>query len=143
MVVGTVAAAATLVAIPVLTAEVASEVTLVAPPPLAIAEEERETELPASLGGGQHGSPSWSEPKAQEGDAIGIESERPSMARETKVVDILSDDEADDVVELPMPSRELAVVWLEARPSSSPKETSLEWPFPEDPTKVRFVLQDS
>ena len=58
-VVGTATAAASiLVAIPVLTAEVMSEVTLVAPPPLATAEEVRETELPASPGGGLHGSPS-------------------------------------------------------------------------------------
>ena len=72
-----------------------------------MAEEERETELPASPGGGLHGSPSRSELKAPGGDAAGIESERPSVARATEVVEIPSDYEADDVVELPVPSQEL------------------------------------
>ena len=58
------AAASTLVVILVLTVGATSEVTFVAPPPLVAMEEERETELPASLGGGPHGSPAWSEPKA-------------------------------------------------------------------------------
>jgi hypothetical protein len=58
------AVAVALAAIPVVTAEVMSEVTLAAPPPPATVEEERETELPASPGGGLHGSPSWSELKA-------------------------------------------------------------------------------
>ena len=50
------AVASVLAAIPVATAEVVSEVTLAAPPPPAVAKEERETRLPASLGGGLHGS---------------------------------------------------------------------------------------
>jgi len=54
---GTVAEASALAAIPVLTVEVASEVTLAAPPPPTAAEEERETELPTSPGGGLQGSP--------------------------------------------------------------------------------------
>ena len=45
-------AATVLVAIPVVTAEVASVVSLAAPPPPVAAEEERETGLPASPGGG-------------------------------------------------------------------------------------------
>ena len=97
-------AAAALVVIPMLMAEVTSEVTLVAPPPPAEAEEERETELPASPGGGLHGSPSWLEPKAPGGDEAGTESERPVVAHATEVVDILSNDEADDMVELSMSS---------------------------------------
>ena len=101
----------------VLTAEVASEVTLVALPPPAVAEEERETELPASPGGGLHGSPSWSETKASGESAVGEESERPAVVHATKVVDIPSDDEADDMVELPVSSWELAVVQSEAGPS--------------------------
>jgi len=91
-----------LAAISVAMAEVASEVTLVAPPPTA-AEEERETRLPASLGEGPHGSPSRSEPKVP-GGAAGPEPERLSVAHETEVVEIPSDDEADDVMEMPAPS---------------------------------------
>ena len=82
----------------------AAEVTLAAPPPPAAVEEEREIELPASLGGGLHGSPSWSEPKAPGGDVAGMESEGPTVARATEVVDIPSDDEADDMVELSVSS---------------------------------------
>ena len=99
-----------LAAIPMLTVEVVSEVTLAAPPPPAAAEEERETELPASLVGGLHGSPSWSELKAPGGDAAGIESEWPAVARAIEVVEIPSNDEADAMVELLVSSRELAVV---------------------------------
>ena len=58
------AAVVALAAILVLTAEVASEDTLAAPPPPTAVEEERETELPASPGGGLNSSPSRSEPKA-------------------------------------------------------------------------------
>ena len=110
-VVGTAAATvAILVAIPVLTVEVASEVTLAAPPPPAVAKEERETELPASPGGGLHGSPLPSEPKALVGDVAETESECPAAARAIEVVDIPSDDKADDMVELLVSSWELAVV---------------------------------
>ena len=108
---GTVAAAASvLVAIPVLTAGVVSEVTLAAPPPPTAVEEERQTELPASPGGGLHGSPSWSEPKAPEESVARTESERPAAVHATEVVDIPSDDEADDMAEPPVSPRELAVV---------------------------------
>ena len=141
---GTVAAAVSaLVAIPVLTARVASEVTLVAPPPPATAEEERETKLPTSPGGGLHGSPSWLEPKAPGENVAGTESELLAAVHATEVVDIPSDDEADDMVEPPVSSRELAVVQSEARPSGGLPEGDLEWPYPKDPGKVRFVLCDS
>ena len=59
------------------------------------------------------------------------------------MVDILSDDEADDTAEPPVLSRELAVVRSEAGPSSGLEQTDLVWPCPEDPTKVRFILRDS
>ena len=72
-----------------------------------------------------------------------MESERPSVARATEVVEIPSDDKADDAVELPASSQELAVVWSEAGPSSGLEEGDLEWPYPEDPSKVQFVLWDS
>ena len=143
-VVGTAAAAALiLAAIPVLTVEVASDVTLVAPPLPVAAEEERETELPASPGGGLHDSPAWSEPKALGESVARTESERSAAVLATEVVDIPSDDEADDMVEPSMSSRELAMVRSEAVPSGGLPEGDLEWPCPEDPAKVWFVLQDS
>ena len=117
--------------------------SLAAPPPSTVVEEERETKLPALPGGGLHGSPSWSELKALGGDAAEIESEGPVVAHATKVVEIPFDDETDDVVELLAPSWELAVVWSMARPSSRLEEGDLEWPCPEDPSKVRFILWDS
>ena len=132
------AATAALAAIPVPSLEVASKVTLAALPPSAAAEEERETELPASLGRGLHGSPSRSTLKVP-GDAAGSEPKHLLVTHEDEVVDIPSDDEADDV-ELPAPSQELAVVRSEAGPSSGLEETDLVWPYPEDPTKVWFVL---
>ena len=58
-------------------------------------------------------------------------------------MEIPSDDEADDEVEPPMLSWELAVVRSKAGPSSGLEETDLVWPCPEDPTKVWFVLRDS
>ena len=73
----------------------------------------------------------------------GIESEHLPVARETEVVEIPSDDEADDEVEPPVLSRELAVVRSEAGPSGRLPEGDLEWPCPEDPSKVWFVLWDS
>jgi len=73
----------------------------------------------------------------------GMESERPAAARATEVVDILSDDEVDDMVELPVTSQELAVVWSKAGPSSGLPKGDLEWPCPEDPSKVQFVLWNS
>ena len=71
------------------------------------------------------------------------ELECPLVAYETEVVEIPSDDEANDVVELPAPSWELAMVWSEAGPSSGLEEGDLEWPYPEDPTKVWLILWDS
>ena len=104
------AVAVALAAISVPMTEVASEVTLAALPPLASVEEERETELPASSGGGLHGSPSWLEPKAPGERAAGTESERPTAVHATKVVDIPPNDKADELAEPPVSSRELAVV---------------------------------
>ena len=73
----------------------------------------------------------------------GIELERPSAARLTEVVEIPSNDEANDVVELPVLSRELAVVQSEFGPSGGLPEGDLEWPCPEELSKVRFILRDS
>lgn len=138
-----VAAAAALAVIPVATAEVTSEVTLASPPPLAVAEEERETRFLASPGRALHGSPSQSTLEVSRGDAAETKPECLLVACETKVVEIPSDDEADDEVEPPVLSWEQAVVRSKAGPSSRLEETDLVWPCPEDPTKVRFILQDS
>ena len=73
----------------------------------------------------------------------GTESERPAAARTPDVVEIPSDDEADDMVELSVLSRELVVVQSEAGPSGRLPEGDLDWPYPEDPAKVRFILWDS
>ena len=71
------------------------------------------------------------------------ESERPTAAHATEVVDIPSDDEADNMEELSVSSRELAVVPSESGPSGGLPKGDLEWPCPEDPSKVWFVLRDS
>ena len=67
-------------------------------------EEERETGLPASPGEGQHDSPSRSELEVLGGDAVGPEPKCLPVAHEIDVVEIPSDGEAGDEVELPMPS---------------------------------------
>ena len=88
-----------LAAIPVVMAEAVLEVSLVAPSPPATIEEERETRLPASPGGGLCGSPSQSALEVSGGGAAETETERLSVARETEVVEIPSDDEEGDRVE--------------------------------------------
>ena len=70
----------------------------------------------------------------------GTESEHPVAAHATEVVDIPFDDEVDDMVELPVSSRELPVVQSEARPSGGLPKGDLEWPCPEDTSKVWFTL---
>jgi len=128
-------AVATLLAvIPVPMADVASEVTLVAPPPPVVVEETREGELPISSGGGPHGLSLSSEPKAPEGRATGTELGRPAVVEAT---------EAEVVADLPASSRELVVVQPEAGSFGGPPEGDLEWLCPEDPAKARFVLRDS
>ena len=130
------AAATVLAVIQVVMTEATSEVSLVAPSPSAVVEEERETRLPALPGEGSHGSPSLFELEVLGRDVVGTESKRLPMARETEVVEISSDDEAANEVELPVPSQELAVVQSEAWLSSRLEEIDLVWPCPEDPTKV-------
>ena len=126
------AVATVLVAIPVVMAKAILEVSLAPPPPPAAAEEERETGLPAL--------PSWSALVVSRGDVARTEPECLSVARETEVVEITSDNEADDEVEPSVLSRELVVVRSKAGPSSELEETDLEWPCLEDPSKVRFIL---
>ena len=84
--------------------------------------------------------PGLKEPKES---AVRTESGRPVVVHTTEVVDIPSDDEADDLVELPVSSWELEVVQSEAGPSGGLLDGDLEWPCPEDLAKVRFVLRDS
>ena len=109
------AVATVLAAIPVVV-EASPVVSLTAPPPRVMAEEEKETETPASPGRGLHGSPSWSELKAPRENAAKTELERPAAVHITEVVDIPSDDEANDMVELPVSSQELTVVRSKAGP---------------------------
>ena len=75
---------------------------------------------------------------------------RPTASHASEVVEIPSDDEANTMAEplvspweLAVPPRELAVVQLEAGPSSGSTEGDLEWPCPEDPSKAWFILRDS
>ena len=74
---------------------------------------------------------------------VETESECPTATGATEVVEIPSYDEADEMVELLVSSRELAVVQSKAGPSSGLPEGDLEWPYPEDPIKVWFILRDS
>ena len=105
-----VAAAVMVLAAISMVAEALPVVSLVAPPPLVAVEEEKEIEAPASPGEGLHGSPSRSKPKAPGGDMARTELECLAAARATEVVDIPSNDEADDMVEPPVSSRKLAMV---------------------------------
>jgi len=131
----------TMVAI-LVTTKAASVVTLVAPPPLAMTEEERETRLPASPGGGPHGSPSRSEPEVLGVDAARLKAKRLPVGHKIEVVEVSSDDEAGDGVEPSTPSQELVVVQSSAGPSSGLGATDLVWACPEDLRKVRFILWD-
>ena len=108
-----------------------------------LSEEESENRFPASPGGGLHGSPSRLELKAPGESMAGMESESLVAVHTTEVVEITSDDEADDMADPPASSWELAVVQSEAGPSGGVPEGDLEWPCPEDPAKVQFVLRDS
>ena len=66
----------------------------------------------------------------------------PTVGREIEIVEVSFDGEAGDRVEPTAPSQELAVVRSLAGPSSGLGATDLVWPCPEDPRKVRFILQD-
>ena len=138
-----IAAAMLLVVILVPMAEVASEVTLMAPRPPVVVEETRGGKLPTSSGGGLHDPSLPSEPKAPEGSMAGKELGCSAVSHASGVVEILSDDEADTMAKPPVLSWELAVVWSEAGPSGGSSKGDLEWPCPKDPSKAWFVVQDS
>ena len=88
--------------------------------------------------------------KAPEESVAVMELGRPVASHVNEVVEIPSDDEADLAARLPVSPQELivlprgaAVVQLEAGPSGGSSEGDLEWSFPEDPSKARFILRDS
>jgi len=93
------AAVAVMAVIPMAMAEVGSKVTLAIPPPTATTEERRETGLPASLGGGTHGSPSWSELEGSGGDAARLEVEHSPTGHGVEIVEIPCSGEAGTRVE--------------------------------------------
>ena len=119
--------------------------TLAIPPASAAVEERGETGLPASPSRGTHGSPSWSELEASEGDVAWPEIEHPPAGHGAKEVEIPCPGEAGTRVEpsaVPS-SQELAMVWSSAEPSSRLGAThDLVWPYPSNPRKARFVLHD-
>jgi len=80
--------AAVMLAILVATTVVGSEVTLTVPPPIVTAKERREIGLPASPGGGTHGSPSWSELERSGGDAARPKGEHPLAGCRVEIVEI-------------------------------------------------------
>ena len=95
------AAAAVMVAIPMVMAKVRLQVTLVVPPPIVAEEERRETRLSALPGGGAHGSPAWSELEGLGGTMARPEVVHPSASHGVLVVDILFSSEEDTRVEPP------------------------------------------
>ena len=67
--------AAVMAMIPVVMAEVGSEVTLMVPPLTVAVEERKETGLPASPDGGVHGLPTWSELEGFDGTTVRLDVE--------------------------------------------------------------------
>ena len=94
--------------IPVVMAEVGSEVTLVVPPPMTTEEERRETGLPVSPDGGVHGSLAWSELEGSGETMARPEVVHLPMGHGVLVVDIPCSSEVGTGVEPPAipPSRE-------------------------------------
>ena len=130
--------------------EVGSEVTLAIPPPIAMAEERRETGLPASLDGGAHGSPAWSEVEGSGGTVARPEVVHPLASHGVLAVDIPFSDEEDTRVEssaIP-PSRELEMIRsshdtaMAESSSGSGATHELVWPCPSEPEKAWFILRD-
>ena len=62
-------------------------------------EERRETGLPASLGRGTHGSPSWLELEGSRGDVARLEEEHLPMGHGVEIVEIPYSDEVGTRVE--------------------------------------------
>ena len=137
-------------AIPVVSVEAGSGVTLVVPPPLVVQEEKREARLPVSLGGGAHGSPTWSELEGAEGAMTRPEVEQPLASCGFLVVDIPFDGKEDTGVEPPaiLLSQELVMIrssldtMMAGSSDGSGATHELVWPCPSEPGKARFVLHD-
>ena len=129
------AAVAVMAAIPMVMAEVGSEVTLVVPPPIVVEGERRETGLPASLNEEAHDSPAWSELKVSGGTTARLEVVHPPVSHRVLAVAI-------------PPSRELVIIrslhdTIMARSSSRSGVTcELVWPCPDEPGKAWFVHHD-
>ena len=94
-------AVAVMAAIPVVTEEAKSEVTLAVPPLPVVEAERRETGLPVSPGGGAHGSPAWSELEGSEGAMARLEVQQPPASHGVRVEDIPFDGKEDTGVEPP------------------------------------------
>ena len=90
-----------IVVIPMVTGKVGSEVTLMIPLPTAVKEERREIGLPASPGGGAHGSPAWSELEGSGGTVARLEVVHPPASHGVLAVDIPFSGEEDTRVEPP------------------------------------------
>ena len=74
------------------------------PPTPAMAEEGRETRLPALPSGGPLGSPSRSELEVSGGDMARREAEGLPVGHEIEIVEVSSNGEAGDRMEPPVPS---------------------------------------
>ena len=124
-------------AIPVVTVEAGSEVTLAVLPPPVMEEERREIGLPVSPGGRAHGSPAWSELEGAKGAMARPEVEQPPMSHGVLVVDIPFDDEEDIGVEPPAipSSQELVMIRssldtvMAGSSSGSGVTHELVWPY--------------
>ena len=108
------AVAAMMVAIPMVMAEVRSEVRreIGLPPPIVAEEEWRQTGLLASRGRGAHGSPAWSELEGLRGTTARPKVVHPLVSHGVLVVDIPFSGEEYTRVEPPaIPlSRELVMI---------------------------------
>jgi len=143
-------AAAVMVAVPMVTAEARSEVTLVVPPPTVAEEMRRETRLPASPSGGVHGSPAWSELEGSRGTAARPEVAHPPVGHGALAVEIPLSGQEDTRVEPPaiLPSRELVMIQsshdttMVGSSSGSGATHELVWPCPGEPRKAWFMLRD-
>ena len=137
-------AVAVMVVIPMVMAEVELVVTLAVPPLTATEVERRETELPALLGGGAHGSPTWSELEGLGGTMARLEVVHPSVSHGVLIVDILFSNKEDTGVEplAILPSRELVMIrsshdtTMAGSSSGSGVTHELVWPCPDESRKA-------
>ena len=130
-----------MVAIPMVTAEVRSEVTLMVPHPMVVEEERRETGLPVLPDGGTHGSPAWSELEGSGGAVARPEVEQPPVSHGVLAVDIPFDGDEDTRVEPPAIPLSQELVMIRSSHDTAMAESSSEsgathelvWPYPDEP----------